>query len=82
MDNSIKRFDSVKGFLAEAEGIFLYNLTREFCVVNCAVEIVSYCGKSACYIGQACKENKTYLLTIDHHMGSERNKHGHRENEF
>jgi len=32
MDNSIKRFDSVKGFLAEDEGIFLYNLTREFCV--------------------------------------------------
>jgi len=60
MDNLLNKFDSVKGFLAEDEGIFLYNLTREFCVENFAVEIGSYCGKSACYIGQACKENKTY----------------------
>jgi len=54
----------------------LYNLTREFCIENFAVEIGSYCGKSACYIGQACKENKTYLLTIDHHMGSEEQQFG------
>ena len=76
MDNLLNKFDSVKGFLAEDEGIFLYNLTREFCVENFAVEIGSYCGKSACYIGQACKENKTYLLTIDHHMGSEEQQFG------
>lgn len=76
MDNSIRRFDSVKGFLAKDEGIFLYNLTREFCVVNFAVEIGSYCGKSACYIGQACKENKTKLFTIDHHRGSEEQQFG------
>ena len=28
MDNLLKKFDSIKGFLAEDEGIFLYVLTR------------------------------------------------------
>jgi predicted O-methyltransferase YrrM len=76
MDDFLKKFDSVKGFLAHEEGIFLYELTKEFCLQNCAVEIGSYCGKSACYIGQACKENKTKLFTIDHHRGSEEQQFG------
>lgn len=76
MDDLLKKFDSVKGFLAHEEGIFLYELTKEFCLQNCAVEIGSYCGKSACYIGQACKENKTKLFTIDHHRGSEEQQFG------
>ena len=76
MDNLLKKFDSIKGFLAEDEGIFLHALTREFCIEGFAVEVGSYCGKSACYIGEACKENKTYLLTIDHHRGSEEQQFG------
>ncbi len=72
----MKDFNSIKGFLAHEEGIFLYNLTKKYCLSNFAVEIGSYCGKSACYIGQGCKENKTYLITIDHHRGSEEQQYG------
>ena len=74
--NDLNKFDSIKGFLAHEEGLFLYELTKKYCLKNFAVEIGSYCGKSACYIGQACKENKTYLMTIDHHRGSEEQQYG------
>ena len=72
----LSKFDSIKGFLAHEEGLFLYELTKKYCLKNFAVEVGSYCGKSACYIGQACKENKTYLMTIDHHRGSEEQQYG------
>jgi len=74
--NDLNKFDSIKGFLAHEEGLLLYELTKKYCLKNFAVEIGSYCGKSACYIGQACKENKTYLMTIDHHRGSEEQQYG------
>ena len=76
MDEHLKNFKSVKGFLDHSEGVLLYKLTKEYCTKNFAVEIGSYCGKSACYIGQACKENQTYLITIDHHRGSEEQQFG------
>ena len=74
--NDLNKFDSIKGFLAHEEGLFLYELTKKYCLKNFAVEVGSYCGKSACYIGQACAENKTYLMTIDHHRGSEEQQYG------
>ena len=74
--NDLNKFDSIKGFLAHEEGLFLYELTKKYCLKNFAVEVGSYCGKSACYIGQSCKENKTYLMTIDHHRGSEEQQYG------
>ena len=74
--NDLNKFDSIKGFLAHEDGLFLYELTKKYCLKNFAVEVGSYCGKSACYIGQACKENKTYLMTIDHHRGSEEQQYG------
>jgi len=51
-------------------------MAKQYCTKSFAVEIGSYCGKSACYIGQACKENGTYLVTIDHHRGSEEQQFG------
>ena len=69
-------FKNIKGFLAHEEGLLLYRLTKEYCLNGVAVEIGSYCGKSACYIGQACKENNTQLVTIDHHRGSEEQQLG------
>ena len=70
------KFNNIKGFLAHEEGLLLYRLTKEYCLNGIAVEIGSYCGKSACYIGQACKENNTQLITIDHHRGSEEQQLG------
>jgi predicted O-methyltransferase YrrM len=35
------------------------------------LEIGSYCGKSAVYLGAAARERGTVLYSIDHHQGSE-----------
>ncbi len=72
----LNKFNDIKGFLDFSEGEYLYKLTKEFCINNFAVEIGTYCGKSSLFIGAACKENNTYLLTIDHHMGSEEQQVG------
>ena len=72
----IEKFDSIKGFLDLNEGIALYEEVKRISENNFCVEIGSYCGKSTCFIGQACKENKSKLITIDHHKGSEEQQLG------
>ena len=72
----ISNFKKIKGFLKHAEGVALYKNTKEVCVQGNAAEIGSYCGKSTCYIAQACKENNSLLYAIDHHRGSEEQQKG------
>ena len=72
----IEKFDSIKGLLDLNEGIALYEEVKRVSENNFCVEIGSYCGKSTCFIGQACKENKSKLITIDHHKGSEEQQLG------
>ena len=76
MDNKIEQFKNIKGFLDHAEGGFLYELARTYCKKSFAVEIGSYCGKSACYIAAGCKQNNSVLISIDHHKGSEEQQFG------
>ncbi len=40
------------------------------------LEIGSYCGKSAIYLGAAAHERGTVLFALDHHRGSEENQPG------
>ncbi len=40
------------------------------------LEIGSYCGKSAIYLGAAAQERDTVLFALDHHRGSEENQPG------
>jgi len=40
------------------------------------LEIGSYCGKSAIYLGAAARERGTVLFALDHHRGSEENQPG------
>jgi predicted O-methyltransferase YrrM len=40
------------------------------------LEVGTYCGKSAVYIGAAARETGTVLFTVDHHRGSEENQAG------
>ena len=68
--------NSVKGFLDPEEGEALYRAARSCAPLGVCLEIGSYCGKSAVYIGVACKEEQTILFTIDHHRGSEENQPG------
>ncbi len=40
------------------------------------LEIGSYCGKSAIYLGSAARTRGTVLFALDHHRGSEENQPG------
>jgi len=72
----IEEFSKIKGFLEQKEGVALYEACKlSFKTGKCA-EIGSYCGKSACYIGLACKEVGSKLYSVDHHRGSEEQQYG------
>jgi MMP 1-O-methyltransferase len=66
----------VKGFLAPDEGLRLYELGCEAAQMGPCLEIGSYCGKSAVYLGAACKKHGMTLFSIDHHGGSEEQQPG------
>jgi predicted O-methyltransferase YrrM len=68
--------DCVKGFMPADEGAALYEAALEASSIGPCLEIGSYCGKSAVYMGAACKENGALLVTVDHHRGSEENQPG------
>ena len=40
------------------------------------LEVGTYCGKSAVYLGSAARSGETVLFTVDHHRGSEENQAG------
>jgi len=63
--------DSIKGFIEPKEGEALYQYALEYSKIGNCLEIGSYCGKSAVYIGTAVKKNSRLLYSIDHHRGSE-----------
>lgn len=65
-----------KGFMHDEEGMRLHELAREHARLGPVVEIGSYCGKSAVYIGTAVREVGGLLLCVDHHRGSEENQAG------
>jgi predicted O-methyltransferase YrrM len=68
--------EKVKGFLDPLEGEALYSYSKIATKNGPALEIGSYCGKSAIYLGTAAKENDERLYSIDHHKGSEEQQPG------
>lgn len=65
-----------KGFMDEAEALRLYDLAREASRLGPCLEIGSYCGLSAAYLGMGCRGNGGILYSIDHHRGSEEQQPG------
>ena len=63
--------NQVKGFLEKQEAESLYQFAKKYSSIGPCLEIGSYCGKSAIYLGAAVKENNQILYSIDHHKGSE-----------
>ena len=68
--------DQVKGFLEKQEAESLYQFAKKYSSLGPCLEIGSYCGKSAIYLGAAVKENNQILYSIDHHKGSEAQQPG------
>ncbi len=67
---------ATKGFMPEDEGLLLHRLARERLPHGPVLEIGSYCGKSAVYLGAAAREVGGTVFTVDHHRGSEENQPG------
>lgn len=68
--------NQTKGFLDPSEGERLFELACKASKMGPCLEIGSYCGKSALYLGAGCKENNAILFSIDHHSGSEEQQPG------
>ncbi|MGH3369563.1 MAG: class I SAM-dependent methyltransferase [Nocardioidaceae bacterium] len=67
---------SAKGFMPPDEGDLLHRLARERLPHGPVLEVGSYCGKSAVYLGAAAREVGGTVFTVDHHRGSEENQEG------
>ena len=68
--------NEVKGFLDPEEAAALHQAALERAPLGPCLEIGGYCGKSALFIGSACKASGELLFSIDHHRGSEENQPG------
>lgn len=69
---------AAKGFMPDDEGLALHEAALDAArrVSAPLLEVGTYCGKSAVYIGAAAREAGTVLFTVDHHRGSEENQAG------
>jgi hypothetical protein len=65
-----------KGFLDPDEGMRLFDTALKAARLGPCLEIGSYCGKSAVYLGTACKAVNMTLFSVDHHQGSEEQQPG------
>ena len=64
------------GFMPDDEGLALHDAGLDGAAVGPLLEIGTYCGKSAVYLGAAAREGGTVAFTVDHHRGSEENQAG------
>jgi predicted O-methyltransferase YrrM len=65
-----------KGFMPDDEGLALHAAGVVGGEAGPLLEIGTYCGKSAVYLGAAARAAGTVLFTVDHHRGSEENQAG------
>jgi len=66
-----------KGFMPEDEGALLHRIARKCLPHGPALEVGTYCGTSAVYLGAAARElGSGTVFTVDHHRGSEENQAG------
>lgn len=67
---------AAEGFMPDDEGLALHAAGLDGGAVGPLLEIGTYCGKSAIYLGAAARERGTVCFTVDHHRGSEENQAG------
>ena len=67
---------AARGFMPDDEGLALYDAAVRLAQPGPMLEVGSYCGKSAVYLGAAARERRTVLFSVDHHRGSEENQPG------
>ena len=67
---------AAKGFMPEDEGLLLHRRAAERAAAGPLLEVGTYCGKSAIYLGAAARAAGGTVFTVDHHRGSEENQAG------
>lgn len=69
---------AARGFMPEDEGLALYHAALGAARTGPGplLEVGTWCGKSATYLGAAARAAGTVLFTVDHHRGSEENQPG------
>jgi hypothetical protein len=70
---------AARGFMPDDEGLALHDAGLDAARRRPRLpllEIGTYCGKSAVYLGAAARAAGTALFTVDHHRGSEENQAG------
>jgi MMP 1-O-methyltransferase len=69
---------AAKGFMPDDEGLSLYRtgLVAAATGLGPLLEVGTYCGKSAVYLGAAALSSSSVVFTVDHHRGSEENQAG------
>jgi predicted O-methyltransferase YrrM len=68
--------DAAKGFLPPDEADALYDAAWAMAPVGPLLEVGTYCGKSATFLGAAARPRGGVVFTVDHHRGSEENQPG------
>src|SRR5262245_7763633 len=67
---------AARGFMPDDEGLALHRLAKDRLPHGPVLEVGSYCGKSALYLGAAARDVGGVVFTVDHHHGSEENQAG------
>jgi MMP 1-O-methyltransferase len=67
---------SADGFMPPDEGALLHACALDRLPLGPALEVGTYCGKSAVYLGAAARTTGGTVFTVDHHRGSEENQAG------
>jgi predicted O-methyltransferase YrrM len=68
--------EAAPGFMPADEGLALYAAAVQAAPLGLLLEIGTYCGKSTVYLGAAAREHGQYVVTVDHHRGSEEHQPG------
>ena len=77
MEERLRRAaEAARGFMPAEEGVALYEAAASLDVNGPLLEVGSYCGKSAVYLGAAAEATGRVLFCVDHHRGSEENQPG------
>jgi MMP 1-O-methyltransferase len=68
--------EAAKGFMPAPEGLALYETAAAYASQGPVAEIGTYCGKSTIYLAAAVRAAGQFVITVDHHHGSEENQPG------
>jgi MMP 1-O-methyltransferase len=75
-EDLLRKAVAAKGFMPEDEGELLYETAVRALRHGPGLEVGTYCGKSAIYLGAAARAVGSTVFTVDHHRGSEENQAG------